>query len=487
MTSDEQARVERLLMVVATEPPPESVRRRIFTTRPRRSLGALLPLAAAALLLAGLLALVLLPPSRSNPHPTDVSRRRDDPVETLVARWLAGEIPPSKVEWLGTKALPALARHLHRKEARTLYESLRARPIRVLYVEGAPRYEYRFLKNYLIRDRAFLVHCFLTTAEDGFPQERSLHSDDPRFRQSLVSIPEDLTGYDVLILGDVPAAALGGEQAAKRVRSFVREYGGGLALISGVGGPNPGLADLTPVVEKPPVETEFNRPEPPVISDRDHPILRHAWKDRPVDSLPGIRWHRLLDRVKAEAQVLARLDPEKTPLFVSWSAGRGRVFWSGTDETWTWRHGVGDEPWFAPFHRAVLRWCAGTIAPLEDERIRSADLILKGTIRQVEQIQGGVIDYHHLLVRFERVEVIQSRGGTEAEMKILQGERYFIPLRGSNRNSAFARELKDRLQAVGKSESIWIWTRVSADQLEYFDWLRLPISEEGRVREILRQ
>src|SRR5205807_1965459 len=43
--------------------------------------------------------------------------------------------------------------------------------IRVLYVEGMPRWEYRFLKNALTRDTKVEVQCLLLSAEAGFNQE----------------------------------------------------------------------------------------------------------------------------------------------------------------------------------------------------------------------------------------------------------------------------------------------------------------------------
>lgn len=36
--------------------------------------------------------------------------------------------------------------------------------------------------------------------------------------------------------------------------------------------------------------------------------------------------------------------------------GIGRVFWSGTDETWRWRYLVGDSPWFYPFWQQTMEW-----------------------------------------------------------------------------------------------------------------------------------
>ena len=47
--------------------------------------------------------------------------------------------------------------------------------INVLYVEGYPRWEYRYIKNEMIRDSTVNISCLLTSADSGFAQE----GDDP--------------------------------------------------------------------------------------------------------------------------------------------------------------------------------------------------------------------------------------------------------------------------------------------------------------------
>ena len=43
--------------------------------------------------------------------------------------------------------------------------------INVLYVEGYPRWEYRYIKNGMIRDTTVNISCLLTSADVGFIQE----------------------------------------------------------------------------------------------------------------------------------------------------------------------------------------------------------------------------------------------------------------------------------------------------------------------------
>src|SRR5204862_7366116 len=101
--------------------------------------------------------------------------------------------------------------------------------IKVLYVDHPPRFEYRYLKNSLIRDPKILAHCFLTSADAEFPQEHT-RSDDPLFREPLKEFPKDLKTlleYDVVIFGDVDPSKLGPD-AAKHLETFVTEFGKGI-------------------------------------------------------------------------------------------------------------------------------------------------------------------------------------------------------------------------------------------------------------------
>ncbi len=260
--------------------------------------------------------------------------------------------------------------------------------IKVLYVEHPPRYEYRFLKNALIRDTKILAHCFLTSADTDFAQEHT-KADDPLFRQPLQEFPRDLKTlleFDVVIYGDVEPGRLGPE-AAQNLETFVSEFGGGLVFISGMmhnprsllGTP---LANLLPVV---PDETRelfehekiYAQPYGYFLTPdgKKHTITRYKdfagdenrnlehWEDRDGrgDGQIGIRWFQRVKKLKAGGSPLVEVagvqgESTRPPLFVTMHVGHGRVFWSGTDETWLWRYLVGDYPWFYPFWQQSMYW-----------------------------------------------------------------------------------------------------------------------------------
>jgi hypothetical protein len=110
--------------------------------------------------------------------------------------------------------------------------------IKVLYVEGYPRWEYRFLKDALTRDtETILAHVVNLDADSSVVQP---YSDSPGWkpRQRFPRTREELFEYHVVIFGDVDWTRLGegNEELSKEmlanVKSFVDE-GGGFIMIAG--------------------------------------------------------------------------------------------------------------------------------------------------------------------------------------------------------------------------------------------------------------
>ncbi|MBI2932981.1 MAG: hypothetical protein HYY16_15160 [Planctomycetes bacterium] len=271
--------------------------------------------------------------------------------------------------------------------------------IKVLYVEHPPRYEYRFLKNALIRDTKILCHCLLTSADEGFPQEHTRDPGDPDFKEPLKEFPrtlKELLKYDVIIIGDVDPGRLGGREAWENIEKFVANFGGGVVFISGVMN-NPRTFKDTPLERLLPVivddagrdtEQTYERQFGYKLTDEAivrsearggaHPIVSfpalgndlnrivEAWEDRDGrnDGLVGVRWFQKVVKVKPQGKVLVELtgvpqqetQAKRPPLFVAAHYGFGRVFWSATDETWLWRYLAGDQPWFYPFWQQAMYW-----------------------------------------------------------------------------------------------------------------------------------
>jgi hypothetical protein len=172
---------------------------------------------------------------------------------------------------------------------------LRVEPgrIKVLYVDGYPRYEYRFLKNSLLRFSNVEAQCLLLDASPEFIQEST------EGVPALTRFPYDanqpdknqLLDYHVVIFGDVHPADLGADpdKILLQVKEFV-EAGGGFLMQAGqrdapreyAGTP---IADILPVLLGDP-ETEWAA----VDEGPFHPVL-----ERPRDPNEVVTLHPDLD------------------------------------------------------------------------------------------------------------------------------------------------------------------------------------------------
>src|SRR5205807_1547296 len=91
---------------------------------------------------------------------------------------------------------------------------------------GEPRWEYRYLKNAILRDKQIQLACILTSATKRTAGEGN---------KPIYAFPEDekaLFDYDILILGDVPRSYFGDAQM-RMIRRFVEEKGGSLMVMCG--------------------------------------------------------------------------------------------------------------------------------------------------------------------------------------------------------------------------------------------------------------
>ncbi|BAM02694.1 hypothetical protein [Phycisphaera mikurensis] len=262
------------------------------------------------------------------------------------------------------------------------------RPLRVLYAEGPPRWEYRYLKNLLLREASVEVSVLLFSADAGFAPEG-----DARIGRFPVDAAE-LAAYDVVVVGDVEPGYLS-EAQERLIVDRVSDGGAGVLFIGGprrmpaawAGRP---LAALLPLadpgaVTRAPGEAFGVRTGPLAESlavldlvgddaaDREGLPAREA-AVRGVLPLPELRYAQRLGPLKPLAETLASWQrvgdgsgsgdaPASGPLVVRMRAGAGQVLYTGTDDAWAWRRGVGErypERYFLQMIRLLGRGVAGT-------------------------------------------------------------------------------------------------------------------------------
>ena len=249
-----------------------------------------------------------------------------------------------------------------------------SKKLRVLYIEGHPRYEFRFAKTLLEREtdavagnKTVELNTLLLDGSPGYAEQD---------KSALRGMPtkSELFEYDVVVFGDVdPAQLPKPTQTFQDLADFVKVKGGGLLFIAGEqSSPHKlfatALADLLPVV---PSESAPADGSPPPSTDgaplvagyrpkltpfgQTHPLFRLATDEtanaRVWAGLRPLLWAASGYKRKLSAEVLAvhpdrpaeGFPGENHPLVLQQFVGGGRVVFFGFDETWRWRFRTGEE------------------------------------------------------------------------------------------------------------------------------------------------
>lgn len=242
---------------------------------------------------------------------------------------------------------------------------------RILYVEGEPRWEYKFLRRAVEDDPALQVVSMLRTTQNKIYRQGIANAND--LADGFPNKPEELFEYEGLILGSVEAAFFTPAQQ-QVIKDFVDRRGGGLLFLGGRyalsdGGYNvPPFAELLPV-NLPARKTTFNRTMVAAeLTDAGKQNLICRIEDDPEKSaehwevLPYLANYQDPGTPKAGAVVLARVDAggNRLPLLITENYGRGRTAVFATGGSWRWRmqQPLGDMSEEA-FWRQLLRWTAG--------------------------------------------------------------------------------------------------------------------------------
>ncbi len=263
---------------------------------------------------------------------------------------------------------------------RTFAVDLLERPIRAVYFDGYPRWEYRYVKNLLIREGSIDSSNLLLAVEKRFLQEGD------QLLRALPRSSEEWAPFDVVMLGDLRPDLFTTEQL-QQIKEHVAMRGGGLLWIAGPGatpnawGETP-LADLLPfamgtsaggsagrnalrVWDRPVVVKPTPASERLGILNLQNPRGWPAQLASPDTGWSLLRWAQRIDpsSVKPSAEVLAVAEPadgqgSNTPLVLTMRYGAGRVIYVATDETWRWRYAKGEtlqERFWLPLVRLLAR------------------------------------------------------------------------------------------------------------------------------------
>lgn len=219
----------------------------------------------------------------------------------------------------------------------------------ILYIEGEPRWEYKFIRRASDAERSLRLASLVRMTpnknyrqgvqsgaelSEGFPTERA-----------------ELFAYDAIIIGSYEAAALTAQQH-EQLESFIDERGGSVLMLAGRYGLSAGgwndaaIAETLPVHLPEKVSTSFSqRPTrvQPTPYGLESAITRlgadpkrnaQLWRE-----LPALADYQSLGTLKPGAIVLLETNTERgrTPLLVWQRFGRGATYVLGTASTMRWQ------------------------------------------------------------------------------------------------------------------------------------------------------
>ncbi|MGP0074941.1 MAG: glutamine amidotransferase [Bryobacteraceae bacterium] len=248
---------------------------------------------------------------------------------------------------------------------------------RILYMEGEPRWEYKFIREAEEGDRMVQLVSMVRTSENKIYRQGI--SNPQELASGFPSRAEDLFGYQGLIIGSVEAGYFNPAQQ-QLIREFVDRRGGGLLLLGGQfsladGGWNAtNLTDLFPTT-LPTQAGTFHREADPrngtthttseLAPDGVDSIITRLVDDPAANvakwkTLPYLMDYQDPGAPKPGAAVLANMiTPEgrKLPLLITENFGRGRTAIMATGGSWRWQMSLplGDTA-HDLFWQQLLRW-----------------------------------------------------------------------------------------------------------------------------------
>ena len=228
-------------------------------------------------------------------------------------------------------------------------------PLRILHVEGEPRWELGKIRESLLpNEKNVVVVALQRTGENKFYRQGI--GNQGELASGFPQTEEELFSYDGLIIGSVEAGFFTAD-GLRNIEAFVARRGGGLLALGGRLAFDAGkykgttLDDLLPVTLTGGPVDEANSFAPvykPVLTaaGQSHPITRlnedRAANQKQWNELPPISVSEVLTNVKPGASVLLearRVDGsgQVAPLLIQQRYGRGQTLALTAADTWRWR------------------------------------------------------------------------------------------------------------------------------------------------------
>jgi uncharacterized membrane protein len=305
---------------------------------------------------------------------------------------------------------------------------------KILYFEGEPRFELKFVRRAMGEDHNVRVVTLLRTSENKY--WRGDVDDGEELAGGFPRTREELYRYRGLILGSVEASSFGGDQL-RMIADFVSQRGGGLLMLGGRSSFSEGGYGGTPVADALPVLLEGPAPADAVperfFSDvkvaltpygRTHGVTRiDADEGRSAErwsELPPLSVVNPVHRAKPGAATLltgslnGRQEPQVVLAYQRY--GRGKALAFTVQDSWQWQMHA-DMPLEDQTHEGLwqqlLRWLVADV-PGPVEVSSSRDRVSPG---RAFELRAVVCDDTFLEVNDARVVAhVRDPAGREREV-----------------------------------------------------------------------
>jgi uncharacterized membrane protein len=245
----------------------------------------------------------------------------------------------------------------------------------ILYIEGEPRWEFRFIRRALQDDPNIRLVTLLRSSQNkfyrqGIDKEEMLAEGFPKKK-------DELFAFKGVIFGSIESTFFSQDQL-KNVVDFVSNRGGGFMMLGGrnsfSGGryENSPLADILPVqlstADRNPIigklkwiVTDYGRTHPLMKLSPDADANIKQWSE-----LPPLNDYNKVTDAKVGAVVLAKGQPEQRggadPILLAYQRyGRGRTMALTSGSTWLWQMQMdAKDQTHELFWKQISRWLVNT-------------------------------------------------------------------------------------------------------------------------------
>ena len=295
------------------------------------------------------------------------------------------------------------------------------RQYNVLYLEGEPRWEYKFIRRALDQDPTINLNTLLWLSDNKFYRQGI-----EKASQLASGFPDDikeLHAYDAIIIGSLEAPRLSTEQQ-QMLHDFVSKRGGSLLMLGGRYGLGQGgwgnslLSSALParLVDD---ETEFKRVrlKARLTAQGHNSTMLQIKADKEInashwETLPELADYQEIGELRPAADTLLMIDSatnKDMPLLVSQPYGRGKSVILATGGTWRWQMSLPAED---NSHQTFWRQLVRALVAGANDRFEFTATPIDGKI----QLRAEILDEQYQPQSDVRITVLASNDNVETTL-----------------------------------------------------------------------